>query len=170
MKPSSNGSTPDLESIAAGEGWRINRPATPPKIRRSVRRPLEVQIIFDGGSLGNPGQGYGSYALTGDVQWEPVQIEYPGVLTNNQAEYLTLIASLQGLRSILTASNRSLDSVNLEIRSDSKLLVEQMNGRWKVKNPGIRILHRIASELTRAFGKSSIAWHSRSESVRVLGH
>jgi probable phosphoglycerate mutase len=49
--------------------------------------------------------------------------------------------------------------------------VQQLNGRWKVKNAGLRPLHARAAELLNSFGKGSvITWQPRDQSVRVLGH
>src|SRR5215510_12788812 len=57
--------------------------------------PADYLIVFDGGSRGNPGAGYGSYAVFEGTQPAPVQrLEFPGSLTNNEAEYHTLLAAL----------------------------------------------------------------------------
>src|SRR5690242_11228135 len=70
-------------------------PATP---ARKGRAPLPVKLIFDGGSIGNPGRGYGSYQVSVRGKAEPVQrLEFAGTSTNNEAEYATLIAALEAL-------------------------------------------------------------------------
>jgi len=130
-----------------------------------------VTLVFDGGSLGNPGKGYGSFITRGAVQTgDPERREYAGRRTNNEAEYMTL---LEGLRYILReaqATGQEPTTLMIEVRSDSKLVVEQISGRWKVKNEGLRPLHAEARELLRRFGNWQLTWHPRSESVRYLGH
>jgi ribonuclease HI len=126
--------------------------------------------VFDGGSRGNPGEGYGSFTYKGlVVRWQ-TGILYPGKTTNNQAEYMTLIA---GLRSILfdcQALGLSSREVSVEVRSDSQLVVNQVNGRWKIKNAELRKLQIDATKLLGQFAKWELGWHPRSESVRILGH
>ncbi len=100
-----------------------------------------VVIEADGGSRGNPGpSAYGAVlkdAETGDVIAEDGTTL--GVATNNYAEYSGLIA---GLRLAETYA----PGADIEVRMDSKLVVEQMSGRWKIKHPGLRPL---AMEATR---------------------
>jgi ribonuclease H / adenosylcobalamin/alpha-ribazole phosphatase len=94
-----------------------------------------VVIEADGGSRGNPGAAaYGAVlkdAETGEVIAEAA--ETIGVATNNVAEYRGLIAGLE------LASLHAPDA-ELEVRMDSKLVIEQMAGRWKVKHPDLRPL------------------------------
>ncbi|MFJ6795582.1 bifunctional RNase H/acid phosphatase [Streptomyces sp. NPDC091268] len=103
-------------------------------------------VEADGGSRGNPGPaGYGSVVLdpvTGETLAE--RAEYIGVATNNVAEYKGLIAGLEAARELAP------DAVVL-VRMDSKLVVEQMSGRWKIKHPDMKPLAaRAASILPRA--------------------
>lgn len=144
------------------------------------RRPTQIQqrlstanvtLVFDGGSLGNPGKGYGSFITAGIVATpQPVRLEFPGRRTNNEAEYMTFI---DGLRHLLAEAERHGSppgSLHLQVFSDSKLVVEQVAGRWKVKNEGLKPLHAQARDLLARFGNWELAWHPRSESVRYLGH
>jgi probable phosphoglycerate mutase len=125
-------------------------------------------LVFDGGSKGNPGLGYGSYAYRGAVrQWPPARLEFPGLVTNNQAEYRTLIA---GLRAAIEELGTAAQSRSIEVRSDSQLVVEQLNGRWKVRHADLKPLHAEALSLLNSFHEWSIMWHPRTESVRILGH
>jgi probable phosphoglycerate mutase len=99
-------------------------------------------VEADGGSRGNPGPAaYGAVvrdAATGEVLGsEGVTI---GVTTNNVAEYSGLIAGLEMARTIDPGAE-------VEVRMDSKLVVEQMAGRWKVKHPSMIPLARQASAL-----------------------
>ena len=114
-------------------------------------------VEADGGSRGNPGPaGYGAVvrdAVTGDVLAE--RSDSLGVTTNNVAEYSGLIAGLRAAAEIAPGAD-------LDIRLDSKLVVEQMSGRWQIKHPGIRPLAASARELTRQFGRVSYTWVPRA--------
>ncbi|MFF1684669.1 bifunctional RNase H/acid phosphatase [Streptomyces sp. NPDC058254] len=95
----------------------------------------EFIVEADGGSRGNPGPaGYGSVvidAATGETLAEAA--EYIGIATNNVAEYRGLVAGLRAAR--------ALDpTASVHVRMDSKLVVEQMSGRWKIKHPDMRPL------------------------------
>ncbi|MEV8639164.1 bifunctional RNase H/acid phosphatase [Streptosporangium sp. NPDC051023] len=102
-------------------------------------------VEADGGSRGNPGPaGYGAVvkdAADGQVLTEVA--EAIGTQTNNVAEYRGLIA---GLRSLLDLAG---DGASVEVRMDSKLVIEQMAGRWKIKNEGLRPLATEAAALAR---------------------
>ncbi|WP_171162003.1 bifunctional RNase H/acid phosphatase [Streptomyces sp. I05A-00742] len=92
-------------------------------------------VEADGGSRGNPGPaGYGAAVLdaaTGEVLAEAA--EYIGTATNNVAEYKGLIAGLEAAL--------ALDpDAEITVRMDSKLVVEQMSGRWKIKHPDMKPL------------------------------
>ncbi|MFB7997909.1 bifunctional RNase H/acid phosphatase [Streptomyces sp. NPDC056002] len=95
----------------------------------------EFIVEADGGSRGNPGPaGYGSVvidAATGETLAEAA--EYIGVATNNVAEYRGLVAGLR-------AAHALDPQASVHVRMDSKLVVEQMSGRWKIKHPDMRPL------------------------------
>lgn len=133
----------------------------------------DYSLVFDGGSRGNPGPGYGSYQLTrvADGKQKTKRLEFGTHVTNNVAEYRALIAGLEDVAAMVTAAGRSPSEYSVDIRGDSKLVVEQVNGRWKVRDAGLQPWHAKAQALFRSFGKgSSLAWHDRSNSVRTLGH
>jgi ribonuclease HI len=158
------------------------RPASPPVLPPVKRdRPLQppsgalgantFEIVFDGGSLGNPGRGYGSYILFGpDAVIEKKKLDYADrglAVTNNQAEYLTLINALESLSGHLGTDSR-LAAVS--IWGDSNLVVNQVKGSWKVKNAELAPLVERAQAALRRFKSWTIQWHDRSNSVRYLGH
>ncbi|MEV0910834.1 bifunctional RNase H/acid phosphatase [Streptomyces hokutonensis] len=95
----------------------------------------EFIVEADGGSRGNPGPaGYGSVvidATTGETLVEAA--EYIGVATNNVAEYRGLLAGLRAAHALDPAAQ-------IHVRMDSKLVVEQMSGRWKIKHPDMKPL------------------------------
>jgi ribonuclease HI len=102
--------------------------------------PTVYSASIDGASRGNPGPA--SYAVVvrgpnGETVYEVGK--YIGRVTNNIAEYYGLIAALD------YASTHGIQS--LRVRSDSELLVRQMQGRYKVKSPDLRPLHERASKL-----------------------
>lgn len=141
------------------------------RVDASQHDDADISLIFDGGSLGNPGRGYGSAAVIGLLHRpEIMTFSFDGQRTNNESEYLTLIHALRRILEELQRDNRDPRHISLSVLSDSMLVVEQLNGRWKVKNAGLRPLHAEAADLLRRFKFSSIAWHPREESVRILGH
>lgn len=130
-----------------------------------------LNLIFDGGSLGNPGKGYGSFQLTFDGTRLPIkELEFGNDVTNNQAEYRTLLEGLNEALHLLDSNNISPRDVVIDILTDSKLVVEQVNGRWKVKNAGLKPLCQLARERLTQFGQAQLTWHPRAKSFEVLGH
>jgi ribonuclease H / adenosylcobalamin/alpha-ribazole phosphatase len=69
---------------------------------------------------------------------------YIGIATNNVAEYHALIDGLTAIA--------QWKPDNLDVLLDSKLVVEQVNGKWKVKEPGLKELHRQAVDLLKPYG------------------
>ena len=116
---------------------------------------LKVVVEADGGARGNPGPaGYGAVvrdAGTGEVLAE--RSESIGMATNNVAEYRGLIAALEAAREV--------GATAVDVRMDSKLVVEQMSGRWQIKNPGLRPLAAQAASLVRRFESVTYAWIPR---------
>ncbi|MFF6782784.1 bifunctional RNase H/acid phosphatase [Streptomyces sp. NPDC012510] len=110
----------------------------------------EFIVEADGGSRGNPGPaGYGSVVLdaaTGETLVEAA--EYIGVATNNVAEYRGLITGLKSAYDLDPAAS-------VRVRMDSKLVVEQMSGRWKIKHPDMKPL---AAEAARVFPPSQVTY------------
>lgn len=117
----------------------------------------EFIVEADGGSRGNPGPaGYGSVvidAATGETLMEAA--EYIGVATNNVAEYKGLVAGLEAAHELDPAAS-------VHVRMDSKLVVEQMSGRWKIKHPDMKPL---AAEAARVFPPDQVTyeWIPRAE-------
>lgn len=131
---------------------------------------VDVEIVFDGGSLRNPGDGYGSYRLTVSDQAPRIERRVFGRATNNEAEYMALIAGLEDAVRTLEAAGVDPQQARLHVRGDSQLVLEQVRGRWKVKTPHLQTLRDGAAALVARFGRSELTWHPRIESVRILGH
>ncbi|XRQ13393.1 bifunctional RNase H/acid phosphatase [Actinomadura welshii] len=125
-------------------------------------RGRKLVVEADGGSRGNPGPaGYGAVvrdALTGEVLAEVA--EAIGEATNNVAEYRGLIAGL-------TAAAGVDASARVEVRMDSKLVVEQMSGRWKIKHPDMIPLALQARELAADLGSVSYGWIPRNRNAHA---
>ena len=96
---------------------------------------MKVVIEADGGSRGNPGPaGYGAVVWSADRATVLAESKQAiGQATNNVAEYRGLIAGLE--------EAAKLGATEVEVYMDSKLVVEQMSGRWKVKHPDLIALH-----------------------------
>ncbi|MFF2125424.1 bifunctional RNase H/acid phosphatase [Streptomyces olivochromogenes] len=110
----------------------------------------EFIVEADGGSRGNPGPaGYGAVvidAATGETLAE--RAEYIGIATNNVAEYRGLVAGLR-------AAHELDPDARVRVRMDSKLVVEQLSGRWKIKHPDMKPL---AAEAARVFPPDRITY------------
>ncbi|MEU3011272.1 bifunctional RNase H/acid phosphatase [Nocardia asteroides] len=117
----------------------------------------EVIVEADGGSRGNPGPaGYGAVVFDADhARVLAERKEFVGVATNNVAEYRGLIAGL--------AAAAELGARVVAVRMDSKLVVEQMSGRWKVKHPSMIPLAEQARALVAGFDRVSFAWIPRAQ-------
>ena len=124
---------------------------------------MKVLVEADGGSRGNPGPaGYG--AVVFDAEHAAVLAERKeaiGRATNNVAEYRGLIAGL--------AAATELGATEVAVSMDSKLVVEQMSGRWKVKHPDLIPLQRRATELAAGLDRVSYTWIPRERNSHADG-
>ena len=130
-----------------------------------------IQIVFDGGSRGNPGRGYGSFS----IEWsgQPQQIIRPQFgdnVTNNEAEYDTLIAALETVLKKLSDQDIGAASAKVQIRGDSLLVINQVLDKWKCNEDRLRVRRDRVRSLLNRFGSSQLIHHGRENSVRVLGH
>jgi len=126
------------------------------------------EIVFDGGSKGNPGKGYGSYEVTKDDHViAHTAMEYGDNITNNQAEYMTLIRALTWLADELGDAARNASVV---VNGDSQLVIRQLKGEWKIKDATLRGLATDARMQMARFGAVTLTWHPRAKSVARLGH
>ena len=120
-----------------------------------------VIIEADGGSRGNPGPA-GSGAVLIDSTNGSVLAEialFIGVATNNVAEYRAVLAAIE-------VANELVPEAKLLVRMDSKLVVEQMSGRWKVKNEGMQDL---SSAMKTAIGSREVTfeWIPREQNGKA---
>ena len=123
--------------------------------------PRELIVEADGGSRGNPGVAAGGSvvidAATGEILAE--MGVYCGITTNNVAEYNGMIA---GVRRAIAIDPNAV----LHVRLDSKLVVEQMSGRWKIKHPAMAELAAEAREILTGT-PVSFEWIPRLENSRA---
>ncbi len=126
------------------------------------------EIVFDGGSLGNPGQGYGSYRLrqTGGAWSAPTRLTFGKDVTNNEAEYRSLIAAL----ATLAADVGDPATVAVEVFGDSQLVIYHLRGEWKVRAENLKPLFQAALDAAKPFGRVTYTWQPREKSVKLLGH
>jgi ribonuclease HI len=116
---------------------------------------VRALLYTDGGARGNPGPAATAYVLQADDGTVlAAQGEAIGVATNNVAEYSALVS---GLRRAI-----ELGVAELEVRSDSELMVKQMRGEYRVKNPALRELYLDTSRLASQLGSVTYT-HVRRE-------
>jgi probable phosphoglycerate mutase len=107
---------------------------------------VSTRLFTDGGARGNPGPAaYGFVLEADDGTVLAAQGERIGIATNNVAEYSALIAGL--------AKALELGLDELEVVSDSELMVKQMTGQYRVKNEALRELSLEAGRLARRLGR-----------------
>ncbi|MEU6267580.1 bifunctional RNase H/acid phosphatase [Saccharopolyspora shandongensis] len=120
-----------------------------------------VVVEADGGSRGNPGPA-GCGAVVRDAESGEVLAERSiglGVVTNNVAEYQGVIAGLRAAA--------ELGAAELEVRMDSKLVIEQLAGRWKVKHVNLQPLAAEARQLIAGFGRVDLTWVPRAQNAHA---
>jgi ribonuclease HI len=128
-------------------------------------------IVFDGGSEGNPGIGYGSYAVRSrDGRQRVRRLDFGDDMTSNEAEYDTLIAALEDVSERVEVAGKRPPDFTIEVRGDSRLVLRQVRGEWKAKNERMRYRRDIVRSLLSRFGGYRLVEQPREESVKVLGH
>lgn len=133
--------------------------------------PPHYILTFDGGSRGNPGVGYGSYELrTRDDRARVERREYGDNVTNNEAEYRTLVEGLTDALATLRAAGKEPRAYRVRVQGDSQLVIRQLKGEYAVKHPAMRVLHGQVLALAAQFASVEYLWHARANSVKTLGH
>ena len=130
---------------------------------------VDYLIVFDGGSRGTPGAGYGSYAIfdaTGAGFTIRLTLE-DGPLTNNEAEYQTLLAALRDLSQRL---GRRASATTLKVTGDSQLVIRQLSGEWDARDERMQALRDEARAALAQFQAYRLSQRPREDIVRILGH
>jgi ribonuclease HI len=113
-----------------------------------------LTLNFDGGSRGNPGPaGIGVVVSAEDGTPLVTLGRFIGRATNNVAEYRALITAM--------AEALKLGAKKIVIRGDSELIIKQMRGEYRVKNPDMKVLYDEAQSLIRQFAQAKIEHHLR---------
>jgi ribonuclease H / adenosylcobalamin/alpha-ribazole phosphatase len=119
---------------------------------------VKARLFTDGGARGNPGPAAYAYVLEAeDGTVLAAHGEAMGVATNNVAEYSALVAGLE--------KAAELHVGELEVVSDSELMVKQMRGEYKVKNAALRELSLRAAALARRLGRVTYTAVRREHNV-----
>lgn len=144
-------------AAAVGPGeLAVAETAPKPKPAHAGKPGGRLRMFTDGASRGNPGQaGIGVFIEDGAGRNIKKIARYLGLATNNQAEYTALT---DGLRAAA-----ELGAEELEILADSELMVKQMNGLYKVKNPDLQSKHAEAKSLLKPFKRVVIKYIPREK-------
>ena len=123
-------------------------------------------VYTDGGSRANPGKAAAAYLIyseTGELLAKDGA--YLGIATNNEAEYQAVKLALQRLKEDFSECLPA----EIEIRADSQLVVQQLSGSFKVKNPRIKVLYDEVRQLADSLGKVRLTYIPRSKNYRADG-
>ena len=149
---------------------KIGEPASGSPSQLSTRDTPYI-VTFDGGADPNPGKGYGSFHIASPTGLKLLErrdySDWGRPMTNNQAEYRTLIEALLYLKQKL-GDRAPVEHVR--VNGDSQLVINQVQGTWKVRQEELKPLRNEAAMLGSGFGSISYRWHRRDNSVRLLGH
>lgn len=114
--------------------------------KSTIKKLSHWTIFIDGASRGNPGlSGAGIYGIDDEGEIIIKESLFLGTKTNNQAEYLALVFALYHIKKLL--EKRALSTIKISFVSDSLLLVQQMKGLYKVKNPILKQMKTIIETL-----------------------
>jgi ribonuclease HI len=127
-------------------------------------------ITFDGGSEGNPGPAYGSFAITTKDGRKKIYRLSFGKMTANEAEYRTLASALAELISILDKHGRTPEDFTVEVRGDSALVINQILGFWKTNDPNLKELRDEVRSLLSRFKNYRLVKIPRGQVKEELGH
>lgn len=135
----------------------LNTPLLTKKKKDRKKDPLApIRVYTDGASRGNPGMAGIGVVIHVSKDQVIEEKSYIGIATNNTAEYKALIHGLKILKGMKLASP-------LKIYSDSQLMVRQLNGKYKIKQPHLRNLAREVNELLRFFPSHEIIYVPREK-------
>lgn len=154
MKPIPNSTAKNAFDILMRR--HITPPANPP--------PADIlpqyKLMFDGGSRGNPGPcGAGVSILKNNVEIAAISHFIPGEHTNNYAEYTALIMGLE--------KTYQLKIKSLTVEGDSKLVINQCKGIWRIKSNSLLHLNQYAKKLINQFDYIHLKHISRDFNQRA---
>lgn len=94
---------------------------------------MTIKVYTDGGSRGNPGKAACAFVIIKDNKTIKQNSKFIGIKTNNEAEYLGIIFALENLGSLVKDKE-------IELISDSELIIKQLTGKYKIKKPHLKKL------------------------------
>ena len=118
-----------------------------------------LEVYVDGSSLGNPGPAGAGLVIYKKSRVICQKSVYLGRTTNNVAEYMALILSLQEVL--------SMKAEEVNVYADSELIVQQVKGKYKVKNERLYTLNILAKHLLNLIGKCSLSHKNREENKQA---
>lgn len=120
---------------------------------------MKYIIYTDGGSRGNPGHAAAAFVIK-DADGKKLFEKgvYMGIATNNEAEYTAVEKALE----FIIENNKDLSSIEIELRADSQLVVNQLSDEWKIKNDRIRVFYTKIKRLEVNFSDISYNYIARS--------
>lgn len=136
---------------------------------------MDIEVYCDGGARGNPGPAAVGIAIKGKrqkVKGKSIKeiSKYIGVATNNQAEYRAVIEALEWLRKNLKKLPNQPEQINILL--DSRLVVNQLNGKFKIKNNTLRELvfkaHSLENQLEPSIIYNYIPREENQEADRLV--
>nr|WP_246821316.1 bifunctional RNase H/acid phosphatase [Corynebacterium sp. HMSC27B11] len=129
---------------------------------------MRLSVECDGGSRGNPGPA-GTGSSVKDAAGAEVGCVWQFIkhATNNVAEYQGLINGLNLAVEIAEQQGVKPGSLSVDVRMDSKLVVEQMSGRWKIKHPDMKPLAQEVKRIEGQLAQVSYTWVPRAQNARA---
>jgi ribonuclease HI len=155
----------DVDELFARLRKALERGAGAESLEGEERGPVDTSHLVlrcDGASRGNPGPaGIGVALTTPDGQEVAAWGDYVGETTNNVAEYRALVAGL--------ARARELGAEEIDVRSDSQLMVRQLKGEYQVKSDRLREHYVTAKRILEQFERTDVKHVPREENKRADG-
>jgi ribonuclease HI len=124
---------------------------------------VKVLLVFDGGSRGDTGAGFGSYAIIQNNQRTITRLEFGNGMTPHEAGYDTLLTALEVL-----ARQENPADITLEIQTASQLVVNQVKGTWKARTSRLSTRRDRVCEMSRRFKSFTLTRASREQVKQML--
>ncbi len=124
----------------------------------------KITLVFDGGSRGESGAGFGSYAFVRDNQHTVTRLEFGDGMSSVEAGYDTLINALQ----TLIRQEKSPADVLLEIHTANHLIINQVKGSWEAREAPMKARRNQVADLLRQFGAAKLVRVTRDQVSRML--
>ncbi len=124
----------------------------------------KITLVFDGGSRGNPGAGFGVYAVLKNNQRTVTCLEFGGRMTSHEAGYDTLITALR----TLIRQEKTPGEIALEVQTSNPLIINQVRGSWEAREKRMKVRRDQVSDLLAQFGSVLLTRVSRQHVSQML--